>query len=327
MKELVSSRHLSMSEKNSPAIHQAYMQTMIHYLLGELSESEKSSIEELVFREEDYFTQLQLLEDQLIEDYLYEVLPPTQRQKFETGYLISARRRQKLHFARTLKQTLETIPTAQAAQERPSGWQASLAFWPQPLWRYGVFVSVLGLLLLGSWLGIQSQREVTISRHQAPTPPLPTTTASQNAPATVLPKPPQLSPSAAQARANAPAREHQRTPGATIVFSVLSPGQWRDQKTQENDNTMVLRAQTTKLILQLKHTPTTKFSIFRATLETVSGQALLTCDKLKPEAQFLRVPIPAHRLAADDYVITVFGKTPQGEYEEVNDYSFRVIKK
>ena len=284
---------------------------MLHYLLGELSESAKAPIEEQLFRDEHYFAQLQLIEDQLVDDYVCEALPPAQRQQFETGYLISARRRQKLQLAQELKKTLATLPENRAVQERITRWQAALAFWPKPVWRAGLMATALVLLLIGSWFVMQSGRT---------SPPVPII-------ANVAAPPPQPTESPRPTPQPAPATIHSTAPPripATIV-SVLSPGLLRDDTAATPK--IVITTQVTSVTLQLKYQPNPAYSTYRAVLETVAGKPLFTRDNLKPTPQFLRLTIPAQTLATNDYVLNLSGKNAQGEYEEVNDYSFRVVKK
>lgn len=299
---------------------------MIRYLLCDSSEEEKSHLEERLFRDEQYFNQLQIVEDQLIDDYLENKLPPGQRQKFESNYLISERRKQKLQFAKTLKESLATLPALQFRNHASSGGNSLLAVWQRSLWQFGFAASATVLLLLGSWVYLRSNQRIEVSTNQTVASPSPMT-ASPNAQSAELSKPLQPTPSQAPARRPVPPRQPAKTNVSVTMISVLSPGLWRDQENKETANTIIVNSQLKRLILQLKHQPATKFSVYRASLETATGQSLLTRDNLKPNAQFLRLQLPAQSLAADDYVITVFGKNGEGQFEEINEYSFRVIKR
>lgn len=306
---------------------------MIGYLFGELSESEKSHLEDLVFREENYFTALQVVEEQLIDDYLENVLSPEQRQKFESDYLISDRRRQKLQFARTLKQSLETIPTVQPAHENFSFGQAICAFRQTTTIRWASVAAALICLLIGIWFVLRSQEikpDVAGSNPAAS----PEATSTQNTLANNTSPPSFSSPAASSAAVGSspqrkPLPEQTKSLSLGTVMSVLSPGLLRDDEANATANTIVVSSQTKTIILHLKHAPNPAYSAYRATLENVTGKSLLTRDGLKsdPRRQTLRWSIPAQQLPTNDYVINLFGKNARGEYEEVSDFSFRVMKK
>lgn len=301
---------------------------MIRYLLGELDESEKSHLEELVFREESYFTQLQLVEEQLIDDYLENVLPPTQRQKFEAAYLISDRRRQKLQFAKTLKQSLATMPATQTVRESISIVQGFRAFWRMPTMRWIGFAAVLMCLVFGVWFARRSQ-EVKPDIASQKSAPIPEPTTTPNAQATTLPSPSFPSPVVISSPKQKSLPEHTKSPSIGTIVGVLSPGLFRSNDASETANTIAVSSQTQTIILHLQHTPNPAYTEYRATLETVIGKPLLTRERIKsnPRNQVLRWSIPAQRLAANDYVINLFGKNARGEFEEISDFSFRVIRK
>jgi hypothetical protein len=74
------------------------------YLLGKCKEeTEKEKIEERLMLDEDYFQQLLLQEDELIEDYIDDELSADERKRFESHFLIPVERREKVKVARLLK--------------------------------------------------------------------------------------------------------------------------------------------------------------------------------------------------------------------------------
>ena len=73
------------------------------YLLGQLSESEKSELEEEYFVNNKVFQEIEMVEDDLIDDYLDQELDSEDRSSFEEFFLSSENRKEKLLFARSLK--------------------------------------------------------------------------------------------------------------------------------------------------------------------------------------------------------------------------------
>lgn len=74
------------------------------YLLGNIQvEDERRKIEERLMLDDDYFEELLMQEDELIQDYVDDQLSTDERQKFEKHFLISEERRDKIRFARALR--------------------------------------------------------------------------------------------------------------------------------------------------------------------------------------------------------------------------------
>src|SRR3954464_13969596 len=67
-----------------------------HYLLGELREEEQSAIEERLFEDDTYGEHLSLVEDELIDEYIGGELRGGEREHFESHFLSSPRRRERV---------------------------------------------------------------------------------------------------------------------------------------------------------------------------------------------------------------------------------------
>lgn len=74
------------------------------YLLGNIQvEEERQKIEERLMLDDDYFEEVLIEEEELIQDYVDDHLTADERQRFEKHFLISEERRQKINFARALR--------------------------------------------------------------------------------------------------------------------------------------------------------------------------------------------------------------------------------
>jgi hypothetical protein len=78
------------------------------YLMGESSTEEQVLIEEQLFLDGDYLLRLQAIEDELIDDYVYDELPATERKRVETHLLSRHGGHTELSFAKALKRYAET---------------------------------------------------------------------------------------------------------------------------------------------------------------------------------------------------------------------------
>jgi hypothetical protein len=71
------------------------------YLLGELREPLQRKVEDRLFTEPEYCEQLSVVEEDLIDSYVRGGLPAGERLHFESNFLSSPRRRERLEFAQT----------------------------------------------------------------------------------------------------------------------------------------------------------------------------------------------------------------------------------
>lgn len=78
-----------------------------HYLLGELGEQERWAVEERLFLDGEYLLQLQALEDELLDAYVYGDLTPDERGRVERELLSRPGRRADVRFAHALKDYLD----------------------------------------------------------------------------------------------------------------------------------------------------------------------------------------------------------------------------
>lgn len=311
-------------ESSCPEINH---QTMIQYLLGELPPAWQVQFEERFFSDQECFEQLKLVEDRLVDDYVSHALSAEQRQRFESHYLNSDRRREKLKFAQTLKQALTELKSTTEKQSGSSFWQSLKIAWQMPLVRYsGAGLAIL-LLAISGWLiksalqgqNQQQSEEDRTASAKASQPPRQGTTPEftpQTAPTLPSSPSPRLPDTASQATA--------------ILALVLTPGTLRDDHATAA-RTLAVSPQTKLIHLKLTLKDTASFSAYRVTIETASGQKVLTQSGLHSvktgTGNFIVLEIPARTLPANDYLITVSGRQSSNPYEEVDDYQFRIVKR
>src|SRR5258706_11795885 len=96
-----------MAESNDHHIDDDY--AIARYLLGLLSDEERSAVQERLFQDEDYFDRIRAIEYELLDSYSRGEMPAPERALLENSLLASAEGRRKLDYARALA----------AAQTRP----------------------------------------------------------------------------------------------------------------------------------------------------------------------------------------------------------------
>lgn len=83
------------------------------YLLKQLSGDEQSELEERLLTEDDPFTEVEIVEDELIDEYLAHKLSPEERERFEEHFLTTPERELKLRSAQAIKRYLDGITPRQ----------------------------------------------------------------------------------------------------------------------------------------------------------------------------------------------------------------------
>ncbi len=76
---------------------------MKQYLLGKLSPENLIALEEKLLRDVDFYEQVLIAEDDLVDDYLADHLSGPERERFESYFSISPERRQKVRFGKALR--------------------------------------------------------------------------------------------------------------------------------------------------------------------------------------------------------------------------------
>lgn len=93
----------------------------LEFLLGGLTAEERERLEELAFSDDDTSEQLEATADDLIHAYLAGALSATNRLRFETHFLASPRRRERLEFLRQLVAAAGRV-AGREPSHRPRWW-------------------------------------------------------------------------------------------------------------------------------------------------------------------------------------------------------------
>jgi hypothetical protein len=89
-------------------------QHLVRYLLGLLPEEEVERVDELSVVDDEVAWRLRSVEDDLVDGYVAGTLPPDTRKRFESYYLSSPRRREKVRVAASLQRAAERSSSAGA---------------------------------------------------------------------------------------------------------------------------------------------------------------------------------------------------------------------
>lgn len=321
-------------EGSSPEINHQFM---IQYLLGELPPAWQEQFEERFFTDQESFAQLKRVEDQLVDDYVSDVLSDEQRKCFESYYLNSDRRRQKLKFAQALKRSLSEVTPISETRTSPSFWHSLQMAWQTPALWYS-FAALMGLAflvggcLLWALFKLEKQRQQLEEDRAAFTKSVSENASQHSVPAespTVTQKS-FPSGSSSPTQSPLPKQIYSDSSAKTILSLALDPGTFRDNEVIAETRTLTITPQAKFIHLQLVLKGKEIYSDYRAVLETASGQMILTRSGLHPVKaglnDFIVLTFPAQALPAEDYILTLSGKQDK-EFEELEDYQFRIVKR
>jgi hypothetical protein len=141
-------------------------QKITRYLLGSLPEADAEQFDELSFTDDEFSDALKSAEKDLVDAYVRSELSEKDLEKFETHYLASPRRREKVEFAKTFqvyaeKNFRELSASEQSKPKRNfSKWLAALNIFTggRALWQLGLAAAVLVLMILGGRLWLENNR-------------------------------------------------------------------------------------------------------------------------------------------------------------------------
>lgn len=277
-------------------IKRTQQQTIRDYLLGSLATEQQAEFEERLLTSDEVHEELVIVEDELIDEYLREQLPPSDQESFESHFLVAPEHQEKLRFARTFRkyvaaesavrpQEVAAVPLSErdtvefprpkTGRPKESRW---LGFLPirNPIYGYAMTTAVLLLVVGISWIAWRNLNS---------------------------------SP---------------RDPGRVLSF-VLTPGLSRGDA--EGGNRLTVPADTNTVRLQLllaEH----RHESYEATLVDAEGRTLTTKRNLPKEMTNgqpgVVLDVAASLMPAGDYQVKLNGVNPDGNSESVASYSFRI---
>ena len=318
-------------------------QTMTRYLLGELSESERSALEEKYFTDPQVFDQILKTESGLVDGYVRGQLSNEARERFEQSYMAHPARSERVRFAAALATRLDHIEAPVTSREQQtlplSWWQRLVASLrgQRPTLRFSLALATL-LVMLGSvWIFIESRRrqqresgqtqassETQQRREREPAQP----SADEVRRAKEL--------AAEQGRAERSPQQIPQPPPTPNRSSVppfvslaLTVGGVRGSDIGRTP-TLVIPPGTTQARLQLLLKDDV-YPGYRASLQAIGGAEIFSETNVKPRraktGAIFVFTVPARQLAAGDYVLTLRGINPNGEVDDLSKSLFRVEKK
>lgn len=309
----------------------------MRYILGTISEEEKTRLEESYFVDDAEFEEFEIAEDELIDRYVRSELSREESERLEKTLATSPRLIERVQFARVMAGRLapESAPAAPVetrspVPEKTSWWQGLFGFptasrAPAMALSFSVLLLLAGgTTLLVAYLNLREQsrllaaQQAALEQRQRE---LDKQAADLKAKTDELASQFQL-PSPTPAPSQQPTPE---TPTRAVLALTLPAGTTRSTG---SSNSIQLHPETSELQLNL-NLRDTNYSSYRATLTHADRGEITYRRGLRPQVTrrgaVLSLRLPAKQLIAGDYIVSVHGITASGS-EPVDDYTFRVLK-
>jgi len=126
------------------------------YLLGQLAGADLEEIERRVLTDDDFHEEVQIMEDELVDEYVNAELSPDERRLFEKNFLADPESRKKLRLGRALDRHL----SAQSLERRQKALFPFLPF-RNPIVSYSLVAAVLVIVGVVSWVAFRTWRNST----------------------------------------------------------------------------------------------------------------------------------------------------------------------
>lgn len=300
------------------------------FLLGNVSESERGEIEDRFLANDDFYQELLIAEDDLIDAYARGELPAAERVLFERCCLSTQSGRERVEFAQTLFNSVSNKAAAVVSArvpDRPVSWWRSLfgaLAIRRPALGFTFAAALLVTVLGGLWLLTDRGRTRPAPQQAQTTQPRPVTPRESSAPIETAE---QQQPTRDEENSNrTPARETPKRTAPVIATFTLLPGLVRGES---GAGPLVLPAGATEVRLRLTLEGET-YKKYRATLSTPEGRKVSSrdiTDGPSMKSAQLTLSFPAEILKGGDYVLALSGANADGKWEGVADYAFRIVKK
>lgn len=295
------------------------------FLLGEMSAGERVAFEEVFVADEARFEQTRVVEDELIESYVRGTLSAVEREKFESSFLTTQRRRKRVAFTRTMLDKLTQQRAGTVAQQAesagaiPFGWDSITGFFKTPKLAFGVALALL-VLIFGGWLLLRKADKIEIVQQPTPTPTIQKTPPNQyqttpaNQPELVNTNTPEKPP---DNRNGSPTANRETPILALFAGTVRAEGKMSELNLPKS-------AAGANLQLNLE---SDDYQIYRVEIVAANGNLVFRNNNLKTRNSKISLFVPAAKLQGGDYLVRLSALNPRNETESVADYPFRVNRK
>lgn len=133
------------------------------YILNDISDQERSLIEERLLTDDEYFEEVSMAEENLIQDYADGNLDAKERERFENYFLVSEENRQKVKFARALRKYVNETESSPQTEKKPGFFKSLKAFFFSPVPVALAVLIIAGIVGFFVWKNYSNNSEILIA--------------------------------------------------------------------------------------------------------------------------------------------------------------------
>lgn len=312
------------------------------FFFGKMAEDERFAFENEFAADYELLEEMRAFEADLIEKYVRGFMNSVEKSEFETHFLNTEKRRNKVEFSRRLIAELRQETKIEA--EKESFWNRFGKLFLTPKFAFGTAFASL-VLIFGSWfLTRNSEVEKTeivknensanveiankninvnveknaVNSNQNTQSNLETNSNKQanNKPTPTKTPEPKLTPTPQPSKTPTPETPKIAPNPVLALFAgtLRADGEINELNLPKNASGATFR-------LNLK---TVDYKIFQAEITDGNGKIVYRSGNLKPQKSSLNLFVPAKNLRKGDYRINLYGKNSAGENESAADFQFRV---
>ena len=316
------------------------------YLLGELSDDEKTRMEKAYFSDDSEFEAIELAEDELVDAYVRDQLAPDDNLRFKTKLLNSTRIKERVHFAEALAEKADSLIPAPSIEpavlfQSPSTelkvrwWQQFFGARPAFGIAMAALILVASVVLVSGWLRLrnESQRlaadraELQRQREGLNKFSAEQKISNEETQAKLQRDKEQLAEDRKHFEESARAQRREletRSILGTVASILLRAG---SSRSPQDPQELTLRPETStaELKLELLNSDYRSYAVtVKSTDKVIYSKGALHPRKGK-QGLSLIVLIPRSHLPPDDYVVELSGRTVFGQIDKMEGYQFRVV--
>jgi hypothetical protein len=301
------------------------------FFFGKMAEDERFEFEKDFAANPELLEELRAFEADLIEKYVRGWMNPAEKKDFETHFLNTEKRRQKVEFSRILIEEVRQNRIKET--EKESFWSRFGGWFLTPKIAFASAFSI-AVLVFGGWFLLRNfeTEKTEIVRNDS-------NINVENANLKVNSNVANVEVNSISNNTNisnnltkSPTPTNQKTPEPTKTPTPETPKTAPNPVlalfagTLRNDgkiNELNLPKNSSGATFQL-NLKTVDYKIFQAEITDGNGKIIFKSGNLTPRKSALNLFVPAKNLPKGDYRINLYGKNAAGENESAADFQFRV---
>lgn len=315
------------------------------YWLGQLSLDATAQLEERYFAADDLFVRVQVVKEELIDDYLFKRLDAEARRRFDSHFLKASEHREHVEAIQALIEKLKATPQpaplpATAQHPRPEAEKTTFGkLWGDLPAGFKVLAWTGAALVLFAVIGtvtlyrenrqMRQELDQILSEKLIREAELARVTAElKRKEAALLAFSPSPSPSitpqpqpGVTPKMSPPVTDQ----SALVAFATLSPDMGGRGSSYSTEVKIATDDQ--RLKLTLKVNDATAYRRYGVEVKTDGGQPVRSRSGLRPaSSDSIEITLPARLLATGKYDLTLYGESSKNATVPLFSYSFRVVR-